>query len=371
MGSRLSMSSTAAVATLAIAAVACGGGDGGEAARPTVTPVPTPTKEQVIERVRNAVAQISGKTEYEGKVSGTLTIINAEKGLALTNAHVVGGMTEVKASFGEKGTSPASVVGLDACTDLALVKIDEVPKGTLSMPFADPASIKTGTSIMTAGYSTTESTGANAFATFTNGSITAHSVKNPNLGSASNRPKETIQIDAAINGGNSGGPAFDEQGRIMGIVTYSLNGKESANFAIHQNVVREALPALMEGNKGSGLGLTPVRLLPIGSLLRTAYGSEDVLAGWTRLAHRAVRKEGGLLVTHVEPNSPADEAGVKVGMWVTKMNGNRVKSVTGACRTEASLGADGKLKVEGWHLLNGSLASSFTKSFTRRIKGVG
>jgi putative serine protease PepD len=365
------MPGAAAVATLAIAATACGGGAGGESARPTVTPVPTPTKEQVIERVRNAVAQISGKSEYEGTVSGTLTIINAEKGLAITNAHVVGGgVTALKASFGEKGTSSASVVGRDSCTDLALIKIDEVPKGTLSMPFADPASIKTGTTIMTAGYSTTDSTGANAFATFTNGSITAHSVKNPNLGSASNRPKETIQIDAAINPGNSGGPAFDSQGRIMGIVTYSLNGKESANFAIHQNVVREALPALMEGNKGSGLGLTPVRLLPIGSLLRSAYSSDGVLTSWTRLAQRAVRKEGGLLVTHVEPNSPADEAGVKVGMWITKLNGNRVNSVTGACRTEASLGADGKLKLEGWHLLNGSLESSFTKSFTRRLKGV-
>lgn len=369
MRGTLSIPCAGALATLAIAATACGG-EGGTPARPAITPAPTPTKEQVIERVRNAVAQITGKTKYESTKGGTLTIINAEKGLAITNAHVVSGMTQIRANFGKNGTSPAGVVGVDTCSDLALVKIQNVPDGTLSMPFADPASIKPGVPVMTAGYPATSSTGSNAFVTITSGSITAESVRNANLGSARNRPKLMVQTDAAINDGNSGGPLFNEQGQIIGINTYSLTEQDSANFAIHQSVVREALPGLMAGHKGTGLGLTPVRMLPIGSLLRTAYASENVSPRWARLAGRLVRHEGGLLVTHVEPNSPADEAGVKVGMWITKMNGGRVQSLTAACRTEQSLGADGTLKAEGWHLLSGSLASSYTKPFTRRIKDV-
>ena len=368
MRGRLSISCAGAFATLAVAMTACGT-DKPAPTRVATTPAPTPSKEEVIERVRNAVAQITGKTEYEGTVSGTLTIINAEKGLAITNAHVVAGMTQIRANFGAKGTSAAVVRAVNSCADLALVEIKDVPEGTLAMPFA-PESMKAGAAVSTAGYSGVSSTGSQAFVTITSGSITAEAVKNANLGSTLNRQKLMVQTDAAINPGNAGGPLFNGQGQIVGINTYSLTTASDTNFAIDQSVVRAALPGLMAGRKGTGLALMPVRSLNIGSLLRTVYASENVSPSWARLAGRLVRQEGGLLVTGVEPNSPADEAGVKPGMWVTKLNGGRVQSLTGACRTEESLGTRDKLKLEGWHLFSGSLAASYTKSFTRRLKDI-
>jgi S1-C subfamily serine protease len=370
MRGNFSIPCAGALATLAVAVTACGG-DAGPATRPTVTPAATPTKEQVIDRVRNAVAQITGKSEFGGTQSGTLTIINAEKGLAITNAHVVNEMTQTRANFGTKGTSPVVVLGTNACADLALVKIKNVPEGTLSMPFADPASIKPGAEAMTAGFPPSSPTGSNAFVTITSGSITAEAVRNADLGSALNRQKLMVQTDAAINPGNSGGPLFNNRGQVIGINTYSLTSQDSTYLAIDQSIVREALPDLMAGKKGTGLGLTPVRTLNIGSLLREIYASEGVSARWARAAGGVVRKEGGLLVTHVEPNSPADRANLKVGMWITEMNGVKVQSVTGACRTEESLGPKDALKIDGWHLFSGSLASSYTKALSRRIKNVG
>ncbi len=356
-----------ALAALTVAVTACGS-EQTPAPTAAAKPAPTPSAEQVIARVRNAVAQITGKSEFGGTQSGTLTIIDAHKGLAITNAHVVYGMTQIRANFGAKGTSPVVVRGVNACLDLALVSITNVPAGTLSMPFADSASIKTGTEVRTAGYPESSSSGSNAFVTITSGTVTAESVKNAPLGPNLNRLRLAIQTDAAINPGNSGGPLFNARGQLLGINAISLTSQDSTYLAIHESVVRDALPGLMAGGKGSGAGFMSVRTLPIGALLRDIYADEDVLKRWTRSADRWVKDEGGLLVTHVEPNSPADVAGLKVGMWVTKINGVKVFSVTGSCRTEDSLGAGDKLKLEGWHLLDGSLESSYTKPFTRRIK---
>jgi S1-C subfamily serine protease len=358
----------AAIAALAVGVTACGGGE--VAVAPTVAPARTPkplTREEVIARARDSVAQLVGQSELGGKQWGTLTMISPNTGV--TNAHVVAGASQLQANFGAKGKSPAIVVGEDACRDLVFVRVTRPPAGVRAMPFAAPSEIKTGMEVMAAGYPASSGQGSKAFATITTGTVTADALHNVNLGSTIAQQPSMLSHSATINEGNSGGPLFNLEGQLLGINTYSLTSQDATYYTIRVDAVQQALPALQSGEKGFGLSLEPVRTWNIYALLRWAY--PDVNPRWARAAATWVKGDGGMIVTGVAPGSEADRRHMKPGMWIRDMNNVRVQSATGACRTYEGLGKGDTLKLEGYHLVDGSLSSSLENAVTRRLHSAG
>ena len=202
----------------------------------------------------------------------------------------------------------------------------------------------------------------------TAGTVSDPDLRNVGLGRDFPRAQHVIQTDAAINPGNSGGPLLDGDGQVVGINTYSSTAQENVAYTIASDVVSDTLPGLMEGETGVGMTLMPARSLPIAELMTSIYDGE-VNPQWARgVAAPVVRDTGGAIVLGVRPGSPADNAGLKPGMWVLTLNGTDIKSVTNECDVTDSLAPGDTLKAEGLHLFDGSLKASLEKPFTVRMR---
>lgn len=184
-------------------------------------------------------------------------------GLVLTNWHVVANQVEVRMDGREREiktkvvvlevvinsgeptekTIQAEVVALDRARDLALLKVPYRPTAWLDI--ADPPPVSLAQSIWLVGYPL----GNMLNADMTDGSVTKEDIPNPsasvNRGMVTSLRKDsagilrTIQIDAAVNPGNSGGPLFDHEGRVVGVVNAKIAGAEGLGFAISGFLVRE------------------------------------------------------------------------------------------------------------------------------------
>ncbi len=259
------------LAALAGAAVACaavllaGGASGGTATTPTrasaassahestagarrEAAVTTPTATQVYERDSSGVVSIRAITS-EGEDTGTGIVLN-EKGLILTNDHVIAGATSISAGPGKSSVMrTATVVGEEANKDLALIRIDPSGLGLKPLKLVSSSSVKVGDSV----YAIGNPYGLNE--TLTRGIVSA-------LGreiSAPDGAKITgaIQTDAALNPGNSGGPLLDEQGEVIGVnsqiasdaadVAGSQPGSTGVGFAISSDTVAQAVKTIEAG----------------------------------------------------------------------------------------------------------------------------
>jgi len=175
----------------------------------------------------------------EGKGNGSGSVIDTE-GHILTNNHVVEGATKLTVSFGGDKVYPATVVGRDPDTDLAIIKIDP-PAGLPVVPLGDSDKLSVGQKVLAIG---------NPFGldrTLTTGVISG--LQRPIRGT-NNRPIDAaIQTDASINPGNSGGPLLDKYGRMIGINSQILSrggGSVGVGFAIPVNLAKRVIPQLLQ-----------------------------------------------------------------------------------------------------------------------------
>jgi putative serine protease PepD len=252
----------AAAATVAVVALAAGGSS---SAKPTTTSntsaSSTGTRRevastalsatQIYKQASSGVVSIKAVTS-QGEDSGTGIVLN-DKGLILTNDHVVAGATGLSVS--PKGstetTRVATLVGEEANDDLALIKVDPSGLGLKPLTLTSAKSVQVGDAVYAIGspYGLDD--------TLTRGIVSA-------LGrtiSAPNGVKITgaIQTDAALNPGNSGGPLLNEQGEVIGVnsqiaseaasVSGSQPGSTGVGFAISSDTVAEAVKAI-EAGKG-------------------------------------------------------------------------------------------------------------------------
>ena len=232
-----------------------------------------------------------------GQEGGTATgsgFVVDEDGTILTNAHVVEGAEEVTVSFEEGGESiDAEVKGVDADTDLAVLKIDPGDVEDLTVvPLGDSSKVKVGDPVVAIG---------NPFGlqrTVTTGIVSAlqRQIDAPSGFSISN----VIQTDASINPGNSGGPLLDADGRVIGINSQIATGgagqgSVGIGFAVPINTAKDLLPRLRAGEdiERAYLGV------------RMASVTEDV-AGELDLP-----ADSGALVETVEDGGPAEDAGLR------------------------------------------------------------
>ena len=213
----------------------------------------------------------------------------------VTNNHVVSGADKIEVTFSDGTIVPATLVGADPDSDLAVIKVDVAASQLHPVQLADSSAVKVGQLAVAIG---------NPFGlegTMTTGIISAvgRSLPADETSAQSYTIPDVIQTDTAINPGNSGGVLVDVQGQVLG-VTSAIESPVRANsgvgFAIPSTIVNNVVPALIKDGKyvHAWLGISGTSLVPE---LATAMNLD---AG-----------QRGALVGEVMPNSPAEQAGLQ------------------------------------------------------------
>ena len=242
-----------------------------------------------------------------------------KEGYILTNRHVVEGADNIRVTLANgRRTYDAKLVGKDARTDVALLKIE--PKETLTaLPLGDSDRTEVGEFVMAIG---------NPFGLGGN-SVTVGVVsfkgQRPGIGGFTRGTSvDLIQTDAAINPGNSGGPLINTRGEVVGvntlIVTGGLQQSAGVGFAVAINAAKEILPQLRAKGK-------VIR----GWLGVQIQSMDEDLAKTFRM-----KEPAGALVTDVTKDGPADKAGVKTDDVVLDVDGHKVQDNADLSRYVAS-----------------------------------
>jgi S1-C subfamily serine protease len=259
----------------------------------------------VVDRVGPAVVRIDVKPNGDRRRGGTGSgVIVAPDGLVLTNSHVVGGASRVTVATVDGRTLEARVVGDDPDTDLALVRVDNditLPAATLG----DSKRLKRGQLVIAIGNP------LGFESTVTTGVISA---LGRSLRAQSGRLiDDVVQTDAALNPGNSGGPLVSSRGEVVGINTAVIMGAQGICFAVASNTANFVLGELVRHGR--------VRRAFIGvAAQQTAIPR--------RLRHAAgLAQDSGVMVTAIEPDSPAQRAGLMTGDTILGLDG---VTITGA-----------------------------------------
>lgn len=244
-------------------------------------------------------------------------------GYAVTNNHVVDGADKVEVTTDDGKTYTAKVIGTDQRTDLALIKVE----GGSNFPFAKLADSKPriGDWVLAVG---------NPFGL--GGTVTAGIVSASGRDIGNGPYDDFIQIDAPVNKGNSGGPAFDTNGEVMGVNTaiYSPSGGSvGIAFSIPANTVKSVVAQLKD--KGSvSRGWIGVQIQPVTSDIADSLG---------------MKKAEGALVAEPQANGPAAKAGIESGDVITAVNGESVKDARELARTIGGMAPGATVKLNVLH----------------------
>jgi S1-C subfamily serine protease len=228
-------------------------------------------------------------------------VIIDRSGLILTNSHVVFGRQVLTVTLDDGTTLAAKFVGADPIFDVALISIPAPAKGTLPVAkLGDSASLVVGEEVYVIG----NPLGLDQ--TLTRGIVSAVNRALP--GAAWSLTEPMIQTDASINPGNSGGPMIDPCGRVVGITTAILPDAQNIGFAVPVNLVKSIIPQLIDK----------------GRLIRPWLGVQGqfVAPGLKDLLRLPL--VDGFLVEAVEPGSPAEQQGLKGGMFELTIDGQPI-----------------------------------------------
>ena len=259
--------------------------------------------------------------ERQSSALGSGFIID-EKGIVVTNNHVIDGAEDIVVQVNGEKKFKAKVIGADPLSDIAVLQIETKEK-FVPVKFGDSDKARIGDWVIAIG---------NPFGlggTVTSGIISA---RNRSIGLS--RYEDYIQTDASINSGNSGGPLFDMNGDVVGINTAILgrSGNVGIGFSIPSNSAKIVINQLIE------------------------FG--ETKRGWLGVRIQDVTKEiaevekldepRGALVASVAPNSPSEKAGVKAGDIILEFNGERIGEMKELPIIVARTEVGKKVKVKIW-----------------------
>ncbi|MGJ3263199.1 MAG: Do family serine endopeptidase [Salinarimonas sp.] len=231
-------------------------------------------------------------------------------GYLVTNNHVVEGAETVEVLMDDGSTFDAEIVGLDPKTDLALLKVEERDEAFPFVEFA-PQAPRVGDWVVAIG---------NPFGL--GGTVTAGIVSARGRDIGAGPYDDFLQIDAPVNQGNSGGPAFDQTGQVIGVntaISSPTGGNVGIAFAIPSETVQRIVAQLREDGEVER-GFLGVQIQPV---------NEDLAAGL------GLDEARGAIVGQVTPDSPAAEAGLEVGDVVLAVNGDEIEDARDLSRTIA------------------------------------
>jgi len=249
---------------------------------------------------------------------GSGFVISAD-GYVVTNNHVIDNATKIQVSFDKDNKYEAELVGADARTDIALLKIKGANKAFPFVKFSDQVP-RVGDWVVAVG---------NPFGL--GGTVTAGivSAQGRDIGSG---PYDYMQIDAAVNRGNSGGPTFNLDGEVVGVNTaiYSPSGGNvGIAFAIPARTAKEVVEQLKS----------------TGSVSRGWLGVKIQNVDEDTAASLGLNEAKGALVSEVTPGGPAAAAGLQNGDTILSVNGNKVADSRDLARQIAGYAPNTKVEV--------------------------
>ena len=244
-------------------------------------------------------------------------------GLIVTNNHVIDGADEVSITLQDNTTLKAEVVGRDESTDLALLRV-KPEKPLISVEFGDSDKARVGDWVVAIG---------NPFGL--GGSVTAGIVSARGRDIKSGPYDDFIQTDAAINRGNSGGPLFNMEGKVIGINTaiYSPSGGSiGIGFSIPSKIAANVIAQLRDFGQARR-GWLGVRIQQVTPEIAESLGLKDA---------------SGAMIAGVNEGGPADKAKIRAGDIVLKFNDQDVKTMNTLPRIVADTDVGKQVPVVVW-----------------------
>ncbi len=259
--------------------------------------------------------------EHRAQALGSGFILDGE-GTVVTNSHVVAGASSITVTLKDGETFEAALLGRDEKSDLAVLKIDSDERLPF-VTFGDSDKVRVGDWVMAVG---------NPFGL--GGTVTAGIVSARGR-DISGALVDFLQIDAAINQGNSGGPAFNDAGEVVGINTaiFTPNGGSvGIGFAIPSNMAAQIVADLKDDGRVER-GWFGVQIQPVTPEIAEGFGLDDAR---------------GALIAAVEPDSPAAKAGVQAGDVVLSWNGAAVEDPRDLAQQVAATKPGDRVSVQLW-----------------------
>jgi len=246
---------------------------------------------------------------------GSGFVIDAEKGLIVTNNHVVKDADEVRVTFQDDTTIEAKIIGKDEKMDLAVLKV-ETDKKLTAVKFGDSDKLRVGDWVLAIG---------NPFGL--GGTVTAGIISAQQRDINAGPYDDFIQTDASINRGNSGGPMFDLEGEVIGINTAIFSpsgGSVGIGFAIPSNLAKTVVSQLIEFGK-TRRGWIGVRIQMVTEEIAESLSLKDV---------------HGALIASITPDGPAASTKLKAGDVITEFDGKKVTAMRNLPRIVAETPID-------------------------------
>ncbi|MDK1375573.1 MULTISPECIES: Do family serine endopeptidase [unclassified Sinorhizobium] len=261
-----------------------------------------------------------GRLRPRGQGSGFFI---TEDGYLVTNNHVVSDGSAFTVILNDGTELDAKLVGKDSRTDLAVLKVDDKRKFTY-VSFADDSKVRVGDWVVAVG---------NPFGL--GGTVTAGIVSARGRDIGSGPYDDYLQVDAAVNRGNSGGPTFNLSGEVVGINTAILapsGGNVGIAFAIPASVAKDVVNDLMKDGSVSR-GWLGVQIQPVTKDIADSLGLSEA---------------SGALVVEPQAGSPGEKAGIKKGDVVTALNGEPIKDPRDLARKVAAMRPGSSADVTLW-----------------------
>ncbi|HXV30170.1 MAG TPA: Do family serine endopeptidase, partial [Sinorhizobium sp.] len=247
----------------------------------------------------------------------------SEDGYIVTNNHVVSDGSAFTVILNDGTELDAKLIGKDRRTDLAVLKVDANRKFTY-VSFADDSKVRVGDWVVAVG---------NPFGL--GGTVTAGIVSARGRDIGSGPYDDYLQVDAAVNRGNSGGPTFNLSGEVVGINTAIFSpsgGNIGIAFAIPASVAKDVVDVLIKDGSVSR-GWLGVQIQPVTKDIADSLGLSEAQ---------------GALVVEPQAGSPGEKAGIKKGDVVTALNGEPVKDPRDLARRVAAMRPGSTAEITLW-----------------------
>lgn len=258
-----------------------------------------------------------GVVPLEGQASG---VIIDEKGYIVTNNHVIDDAARVQVTLKDGRTFMGEVVGTDPATDVALIRVDanNLPAAKLG----DSEKLKTGQIVLAVG----NALGLPGAPTVSMGVISALGRPLPGTDFVL---EGLIQTDASINPGNSGGPLADLNANVIGINTAMIPFAQGVGFAIPAHTVKRVIEQILQN----------------GRVVRPWLGISGIDMNPAIARRYNLPLESGVLLVEIGRESPAYEAGLRVGDILVQMGDQEVKDMKGLVLALSKLSIGEVLKI--------------------------
>lgn len=255
---------------------------------------------------------------------GSGFILDKEKGLIITNNHVIDGADEIKITLHNDTILPATLVGTDDKTDLAVLKADLKGEDVNEARFGNSDAMRVGDWVLAIG---------NPFGL--GGTVTAGIISARARDINSGPYDDYLQTDASINRGNSGGPMFNIKGEVIGINTAIFSptgGSVGIGFAIPSVLAEPVIKQLNEFGR-TKRGWLGVKIQDVTDEIAESLG---------------LGKAVGALVAEVTPTGPAEKAGIQAGDIILSFDGQSIREMRNLPRIVAETDIDKSVPVIVW-----------------------